>query len=95
MLDQYVTGNFPTAELPQINRTLVVSLQGLDAVMPTVGNRVDLTDYKIGRLHGKLSAPALRKLLVCLYTFLTWWQTRAFVRSLRKSPWPTKNPLNF
>jgi hypothetical protein len=63
MLDQYVTGNFPTAELPQINRTLVVSLQGLDAVMPTVGNRVDLTDYKIGRLHGKLSAPALRKLL--------------------------------
>jgi hypothetical protein len=59
MLDQYVTGNFPTAELPQINRTLVISLQGLDAVMPIVGNRVDLTDYKIGRLHGKLSAPAL------------------------------------
>jgi hypothetical protein len=31
--------------------------------MPIVGNRVDLTDHKIGRLHGKLSAPALRKLL--------------------------------
>lgn len=27
------------------------------------GNRVDLTDHKIGRLHGKLSDPALRKLL--------------------------------
>ena len=46
MAHQKVTPDFPTAELPQINRALVTSLQGLDVVMPIVGNRVDLTIIK-------------------------------------------------
>jgi hypothetical protein len=45
----------------QTDRAAAIMAAG--AVMPIVGNRVDLTDHKIGRLHGKLSAPALRKLL--------------------------------